>query len=113
MTVPEQALLPCPFCGAEASLYRGMTEGNIGRARIYCASANCFGPRTTAENFEDAAVQWNQRAPLMGVDRHERLRVALTELLADIDDPELAEISNATIARARQALAIVAEKQTP
>jgi hypothetical protein len=34
----------------------------------------------------------------------QQMRTALTELLADIDDPELIEISAATIARARQAV---------
>jgi crotonobetainyl-CoA:carnitine CoA-transferase CaiB-like acyl-CoA transferase len=37
-------------------------------------------------------------------DEIELLRQALSELLADIDDPELIEISAATITRARQAL---------
>jgi len=37
---------------------------------------------------------------------NERLRGALTEMLADLDDPDLIEISAATIARARQALNI-------
>jgi hypothetical protein len=34
----------------------------------------------------------------------DRLRTSLAEMLADLDDPEMVEISAATISRARQAL---------
>lgn len=50
-------LLPCPFCGGVAS-YR---EHKF--PLIFCDGNECFGPRTTAGNFDDAVRQWNTRVP--------------------------------------------------
>lgn len=52
----KEMLKPCPFCGGFAS-YRCN-----GVPLIYCAHEECFGPRTTAGNFDDAVIQWNTRS---------------------------------------------------
>ena len=54
-------------------------------------------PPTPEEEKAEAWEYWHQRA--------RKLEVALLDMLADLDDPDLVEISAATITRARQALA--------
>jgi Lar family restriction alleviation protein len=53
------SLLPCPFCGKQPVL---QPKGKVRRYMIYCANDDCMGPHTTADNKQDALVQWNTRA---------------------------------------------------
>lgn len=53
-------LLPCPFCGEMPAVE--MTGFHLGARTIYCAGNDCMGPITTAQNMDDATIQWNRRA---------------------------------------------------
>jgi hypothetical protein len=56
----EAALLPCPFCGGEASLIRSYDS-----RRVACRNKDCFGPETSFFGLEaDARAAWNRRASL-------------------------------------------------
>jgi hypothetical protein len=46
----------CPFCGKPPHV--ALNDRTV----IACANGECFGPRTTAAFFDDAAAQWNTRA---------------------------------------------------
>jgi hypothetical protein len=59
LSKPDTDLLPCPFCGGEAEFAGYAHEPDC---YVYCGNDNCFGPRTTAGNLHDAAIQWNTRA---------------------------------------------------
>lgn len=69
-------LKPCPFCGRIAS-YREHAF-----PLVFCDNDECFGPQTTAADFENAVRQWNTRSldALRG-----------REEIARIIDPELFE----------------------
>ena len=55
MTTPEmKPLLPCPFCGAEAS------QGDGHDAWIYCS--RCTNQTAIYDKFETAMRVWNRRA---------------------------------------------------
>ena len=65
-------LLPCPFCGAPASVEE--TENGIGRAGSVCFSVgcdskdeeNCMGYQSfqTFSLRSEAIAAWNKRAPI-------------------------------------------------
>lgn len=53
-------LLPCPFCGKPPSIE--MTGFHLGARTIRCETDDCMGPHTTAQNMDDATLQWNRRS---------------------------------------------------
>jgi hypothetical protein len=57
---PEHTpLLPCPFCGGEAT-FNALPSSILGQ--VHCTGEECFGPRTTALTKQDSIVQWNTRS---------------------------------------------------
>lgn len=70
--------------------------------------------RSAADEIErlSALSQNNAHSWDAIVKERDALRTVLSEMLADLDDPELIEISAATIARARQAL-YIHQRQEP
>jgi hypothetical protein len=53
-------LLPCPLCGKPPGVE--MTGFHMGARTIRCETYDCMGPHTTAENMDDATIQWNRRS---------------------------------------------------
>ena len=68
----DEALKPCPFCGARVATYRD----EIGGWEIYCdGEVGCAGDGDSRYSTEaEAIAAWNRRAP---DDEIERLREAL------------------------------------
>lgn len=63
----KPGLLPCPFCGGEASLHKGMQA--FDDYEVHCDECGVCGPNfgSMDETFsprDDAIAAWNRRAPL-------------------------------------------------
>jgi Lar family restriction alleviation protein len=80
----DEALKPCPFCGATGALIDKSTKGDAGTAYVSCkgcfaVTAYFYGPDAPGIR---AAAAWNRRAPAPEVAAQraevERLREALT-----------------------------------
>lgn len=78
----EDALLPCPFCGGEASK---IPDPNHSTGwEVGCFSGKCdVEPHVWAVHLETAAMQWNTRA-----DRIEELNERLTAATDDAKEAE-------------------------
>lgn len=74
-------LLPCPFCGRKASYRDNYLP------LIFCENDRCFGPETTAADFDDAMLQWNTRAALPVSQAGQP--VACQPRVVDFDDGEI------------------------
>jgi hypothetical protein len=61
----DDALLPCPFCGGEASK---IPDANHSTGwEVGCFSGKCdVEPHVWAVHLETAAMQWNTRALIKG-----------------------------------------------
>ena len=53
----ETKLLPCPFCGGEATLYEQILEG------WFCCCTKC-GVRYVRMTEAEAVESWNKRTPI-------------------------------------------------
>ena len=53
-------LLPCPFCGAEATIAKGIREDYSGA----CTILSCRAEGPVASTQEQAASKWNERTML-------------------------------------------------
>lgn len=52
-------LLPCPFCGGDATLQHAVTDDY----RVVCEAMDCFGPVTSWYGLgDDAIAAWNRRS---------------------------------------------------
>jgi|GEM_PF-3704724 len=101
----DEALNPCPFCGARVATFRD--ENRIDGWEIYCdGEVGCAGDGDSRYSTETQAIAaWNRRASDAEI---ERLRAALEGILESIDCLDLDEtplgyyVARAAIAKARE-----------
>jgi hypothetical protein len=86
LSKPDTDLLPCPFCGGEAEFAGYAHEPDC---YVYCGNDNCFGPRTTAGNLHDAAIQWNTRAAVRAQGQPNELAGRLEKYARDVSNSNL------------------------
>lgn len=67
-TSPEGVkLLPCPFCGTEASTRRHMTESLFSHATVeylQISCERCDGAQFCGEQHDEIVASWNRRSPI-------------------------------------------------
>lgn len=64
----EKKLLPCPFCGGEAELYRTRHIPNGFDYTPRCKKSGCCGRLTKKYGLKDTAVDfWNTRVPMQKI----------------------------------------------
>lgn len=66
-------LLPCPFCGVEATIKRTDTV-----TFVFCATHECVGPGASGYSDGEAFATWNRRADSQ---RIQELEVELLNVL--------------------------------
>lgn len=63
--MPTEKPLPCPFCGAEPTVFRPSGDRNRADALVRCGTPGCvIHPMTVllCEPTEDGMRRWNTRA---------------------------------------------------
>ena len=93
-------LLPCPFCGGEATSWKDQ-HGNYG---VACNTIRCFEVSDRFESSELAAEWWNRRAPAMPDDVRETIVLLLR--FAKYGHAE----DNNIVARIKKALAYLGDE---
>jgi Lar family restriction alleviation protein len=62
-TAPDEAMLPCPFCGGEAKHYhRPDTTGWSNTDWVSCSDDDCGVSTAMEETKAEAIAAWNRRA---------------------------------------------------
>lgn len=52
------SIKPCPFCGSDAIMYRGIKSGY----RIQCTNTDCKNSTARLRDKDEAIRRWNRRA---------------------------------------------------